>query len=183
MVLFGGLETEGDGQFIITVDSTSTGDITIQNIEMGEWNGGFIRSDGGKSITLKESIIAGGGSIIHNADGILDIQSDEFIGDGINVPIESFIVIMKGYINIYNSLFKKGSFKEDRSGCIICCGTVTSCTIDGCKFIENKFNVGSAAVLISTPTCTQLTIKGNSSQRTNFSGLNVTNQLAVVILQ
>ncbi|KAA6353416.1 MAG: hypothetical protein EZS28_051057, partial [Streblomastix strix] len=145
---------------------------------MGEWNGGFIRCDGGKSVILKENIIAGGGSIIHNTDGILDIQSDEFIGDGINVPIDPFIFTTKGSINIYNSLFKKGSFKGDKNGCIVCCGTVTSYTVDECEFIEIKFNVGSAAVLISTPSCTQMIIKGTSNQITKFSGLNMTNQLA-----
>ncbi|KAA6377368.1 MAG: hypothetical protein EZS28_027105, partial [Streblomastix strix] len=74
-------------------------------------------------------------------------------------------------------LFKKGSFKGDRNGCIVCCGTVTQCTIDECEFIENKFNVGSAAVLITTPTCIQMIIKGTASKRTTISGLGTKNPI------
>ncbi|KAA6372813.1 MAG: hypothetical protein EZS28_031661 [Streblomastix strix] len=170
-------ETDAKGEYIITVDSTSTGDIIVQNIDMREWNGGLIRSDGGKSVILQDSLLVGGGTIIHNTDGILNIQSDEFIGDGLNVPIDPFIFATKGSVNIYNSLFKKGSFKGDRNGCIVCCGTVTQCTIDECEFTENKFNVGSAAALITTPTCIQMIIKGTASKRTIFSGLDVKNPL------
>ncbi|KAA6361026.1 MAG: hypothetical protein EZS28_043447, partial [Streblomastix strix] len=143
MIIGGGSENSGEGEYIIRTDSTSTGDIIVQNIEMREWNGGLIRCDGGKSVTLRDSLFNGGGSIVHNTDGILNIQSDEFIGEWIHVPIDPFIFATKGSINIYNSLFKKGSFKGDRNGCIVCCGTVTQCTIDECEFIENKFNVGS----------------------------------------
>ncbi|KAA6398217.1 MAG: hypothetical protein EZS28_006254 [Streblomastix strix] len=171
-------ETDGEMNFIITVDSTSNGDIIVQNIEMTEWNGGIIRSDGGKSILLQDSLLAGGGTIIHDTVGVLNIQSDEFIGDGLNVPIDPFIFATKGSVNIVSSTFKKGSFKGDRSGCIVCCGTVTQCTIDGCEFIENKFNSGSAAVSITTPTCTQLIIKGIASKRTIFSGLDVKNPIS-----
>ncbi|KAA6377908.1 MAG: hypothetical protein EZS28_026564 [Streblomastix strix] len=42
MILSGGFEYEGEGNFTINVESTSTGDIIVQNIEMREWNGGFI---------------------------------------------------------------------------------------------------------------------------------------------
>ncbi|KAA6394662.1 MAG: hypothetical protein EZS28_009806, partial [Streblomastix strix] len=111
-------ETDGEMNFIITIDSTSTGDIIVQNIEMREWNGGLIRSDGGKSILLQDSLLAGGGTIVHNTVGVLNIQSDEFIGDGLNVPIDPFIFATKGSVNIVSSTFKKGSFKGDRSGCI-----------------------------------------------------------------
>ncbi|KAA6377951.1 MAG: hypothetical protein EZS28_026522 [Streblomastix strix] len=175
--ILGPKETDAKGEYIITVDSTSTGDIIVQNIDMREWNGGFISSDGGKSILLKDSLLAGGGTIIHNTDGVLNIQSDEFIGDGINVPIDPFIFATKGSVNIVSSTFKKGSFKGDRNGCIVCCGTVTQCTIDGCEFIENKFNSGSAAVSVTTPTCIQLIIKGTPSKRTKFSGLDMKNPL------
>ncbi|KAA6362228.1 MAG: hypothetical protein EZS28_042245, partial [Streblomastix strix] len=171
-------ETDDEMNFIITIDSTSTGDIIVQNIEMREWNGGLIRSDGGKQISLQDSLLAGGGAIIHNTVGVLNIQSDEFIGDGLNVPIDPFIFATKGSVNIYNSLFKKGSFKGERSGCIVCCGTVTQCTIDGCEFTENKFNSGSSAVSITTPTCIQLIIKGTASKRTMFSGLDAKNPIS-----
>ncbi|KAA6393502.1 MAG: hypothetical protein EZS28_010974 [Streblomastix strix] len=144
---------------------------------MREWNGGFIRCDGGKSVTLRDCLFNGGGIIIHNTDGILNIQSDEFIGDGLNVPIDPFIFATKGSVNIYNSLFKKGSFKGDRSGCIVCCGTVTQCTIESCEFIENKFNIGSAAVQIMTPNCILLMHNETSNKRTTFSGLNAKNPL------
>jgi hypothetical protein len=125
----------------------------MQNIEMSEWIGGFIRADGGKSITLNECAFNGGGTIIHNSTGILDISSCSFIGDGMNVPIDSFIVVMNGSVNIINSSFKKGSFEEESYGCIICCGTSTSCTIESCSFIENKFSINSAAVSVTTSTC------------------------------
>ncbi|KAA6376666.1 MAG: hypothetical protein EZS28_027806, partial [Streblomastix strix] len=171
-------ETDGKAQFIITVDSTSTSDITIQNIEMGEQHGGLIRADGGKSISLQDSLLTGGGTIIHNTDGQLDIQSDEFIGYGINVPIDPFIFATKGTISIYNSLFKKGSFKGNIDGCIVCCGIVTQCTIDRCEFIENKFNSGSAAISVTTHTCTQLIIKGTSNQKIKFSGLDEKNPIS-----
>jgi hypothetical protein len=111
MKFSGGLENEGEGKFTITVESTSTSDIIVQNIEMGEWNGGFIRADGGNSVTLSDCLLNGGGTIIHNTIGKLEITSCEFIGDGINVPIESFIVVMKGSISILSSIFKYGSFK------------------------------------------------------------------------
>jgi hypothetical protein len=78
---------------------------------MGEWNGGFIRADGGNSVTLSECLLNGGCTIIHKTVGLLQITSCEFIGDGINVPIESFIVVMKGLIEVIDSSFKKGSFK------------------------------------------------------------------------
>ncbi|KAA6314085.1 MAG: hypothetical protein EZS28_055644, partial [Streblomastix strix] len=145
---------------------------------MKEWNGRLIRSDGGKSVILQDNLLAGGGTIIHNTDGILNIQSDEFIGDGLNVPIDPFIFATKGSVNIVSSPFKKGSFKGDRNGCIVCCGTATQCTIESCEFTENQFNSGSAAVLITTPTCIQMILKGIASKRTIFSGLDVKNPIS-----
>ncbi|KAA6383974.1 MAG: hypothetical protein EZS28_020500, partial [Streblomastix strix] len=178
MKFCGGLENEGEGKFAIIVESTSTGDITVQDIEMGEWIGGLIRSDGGNNVTLNNCLLNGGGTIIHNTAGLLQIASSEFIGDGINVPIESFVVVMKGSVSIVSSSFKKGSFKGESCGCIICCGTSTSCTIESCEFIDNNHKVNSAAVSVTTSTCTQLIIKGTASKRTIFSGLNVTNPIS-----
>ncbi|KAA6385390.1 MAG: hypothetical protein EZS28_019082, partial [Streblomastix strix] len=167
------IENEGEGKFAIAVESISTGDITVPNIEMGEWIGGFIRAYGGNSITLGDCLFNGGGTIIHNTAEKLEITSCEFIGDGINVTIESFVVVMKGYVNIVSSTFKKGLFKGDRNGCIVCCGTSTSCSIESCEFIENKFAVGSSAISVITETCLILTIKGSANKRTLFTGQNV----------
>ncbi|KAA6384886.1 MAG: hypothetical protein EZS28_019588 [Streblomastix strix] len=177
-MIIGGLsENSGEGEYIIRIDSASTGDIIVQNIEMREWNGGFIRCDGGKSVALRENVLIGGGSIVHNTDGILDISNCEFIGDGINILIDPFIIVMKGSINIINSYFRKGLFKGESDGCIVCCGTSTSCTIDGCEFIENKYDIGSSAVSVTTETCQMLTIKGTSNKRTKFYGLDSNNPI------
>ncbi|KAA6395333.1 MAG: hypothetical protein EZS28_009141 [Streblomastix strix] len=175
MIIGGGSENSGEGEYIIRIDSASTGDIIVQNIKMREWNGGLIRCDGGKSVTLRENVLIGGGSIVHNTDGILDISNCEFIGDGLNVPIDSFITVMKGSINIINSYFSKGQFKGKSDGCIVCCETSTSCTIESCEFTENKYDIGASAVSITTKTCQMLTIKGTSNKRTIFYGLDSNN--------
>ncbi|KAA6384096.1 MAG: hypothetical protein EZS28_020378 [Streblomastix strix] len=109
IIFRGGSENSGEEENIIRIDSASTGDIIVQNIETREWNGGLIRCDGGKSVALREDVFIGGGIIVLNTDQILDIQSNyEFIGDGMNVPIDQFVTVMNGFVNIINSPFKKG---------------------------------------------------------------------------
>ncbi|KAA6363093.1 MAG: hypothetical protein EZS28_041380, partial [Streblomastix strix] len=51
MKFYSKIQSDSDSKFTIVVESASTGNVLIQNIEMGQWIGGFIKANGGKSIS------------------------------------------------------------------------------------------------------------------------------------
>ncbi|KAA6363036.1 MAG: hypothetical protein EZS28_041437 [Streblomastix strix] len=177
MKIAGGDETEGKDQFVITVNSSSTGNITIRNIELREWNGGFIKTDGGQ-IRLIELLLVGSGLIVHNSVGKLEVIQCQFIGDGENLFIKPFIQLTKGDVNIIDSVFKDGSFVGENNGCVVCTGVCTTCQIQGCQFIDNIIETGSAAVDVTTNNCTMLAIKDFQGEKNIFSGYHLKDPLS-----
>ncbi|KAA6398723.1 MAG: hypothetical protein EZS28_005748 [Streblomastix strix] len=169
VILGGGAEDEGEGQFVITISEGTIGDILIWNIEMQKWLGGFIKADGGKSISLRDCLFYGGGTVIHNTIGRLEATKCEFMGKGAFVDIDSFIITSQGYIDISESIFHHGSFLGQEKGCIVCNEQSTYCLIWSSYFVDNKLGSESAAVLITTQTCKQLSIKGTADLYGEFS--------------
>ncbi|KAA6361636.1 MAG: hypothetical protein EZS28_042837, partial [Streblomastix strix] len=171
--LSGGSESEGKELFIINVGNDVKSDIIIENIEMVQWKGGFIKSEGGNSIALQDCIFSGSGTIVHHSVVKLEIASSEFKGEEQYIDIDSFITATKGIINIINSTFRQGSFYGQDIGCIVCSDNCSQCLIEGSEFIANKPQSNSASVSITSTQCILLSIKGLQSKRTIFSGLGI----------
>ncbi|KAA6373742.1 MAG: hypothetical protein EZS28_030731, partial [Streblomastix strix] len=173
VTLSGGNENEGENQYIIEIENTVIGDIMIQNIEMQKWQGGFLKADGGKSVALRECSFFGGGTIVHNSPGKLEITLCDFVGNSQLSIINSFINATQGTVDISCSTFYQGSFTGQGNGCVVCSQQCTACMIDGCQFIRNILGAGSSAIAITTQNCLLLSIQGNPFSRTVFSYFGV----------
>ncbi|KAA6361208.1 MAG: hypothetical protein EZS28_043265, partial [Streblomastix strix] len=172
----GGSENEGEGLFIVIVMNEVNSVVQIRNIEMINWKGGFIKSDGNTSIILNECIFSGGGTVVCNSPKKLDISYSEFIGNGDNNYIEPFICITHGFIEAFNSKFTQGSFNGQGKGCIVISGENTRSVIESCEFIENIFGLNSAGICISSQ-ISLITIRSTAAQRSKFTGLGIVDAL------
>ncbi|KAA6394336.1 MAG: hypothetical protein EZS28_010139 [Streblomastix strix] len=170
----------GNGLFIINVAYDVISDIIIENIEMVQWKGGFIKSEGGNSISLIYCLFNVGGAVVHNYNIKLEITLCEFKGDGQYTDIDPFIAAKEGIINIINSTFRQGSFYGQDKGCIVCRFNCQQCLIEGSEFNSSKLGSYSASVSISSSSCTLLQIKGSQLKRTIFSGLGINDSLSVL---
>ncbi|KAA6399111.1 MAG: hypothetical protein EZS28_005359 [Streblomastix strix] len=166
--------SEGTGLFIINIEQTVIGDIYIQKIEQQHWKGGFIKAEGSRSINLLDCRLVGGGTIQHNTAVKLSITKCSFTGDGINNVnqiIEPFIVATLGSIDIYGTQFTDGYFSGNNLGCIVCSRSSTQCLISNSQFLNNKLDADTAAISITTTSCSLLQIGTNSIERSIFSSV------------
>ncbi|KAA6353002.1 MAG: hypothetical protein EZS28_051471, partial [Streblomastix strix] len=152
------VNNEGEKQFIIEIDSSTIGDIIIQNIEIQKQNCGFLKAEGVKSVALRECNFFYGGTIFYNSEGRFEITLCDFKGNSQLSEINSFISATQGTVDIFCSTFYQGSFAGQGTGCIVCSQQCISCLIDGCQFIRNILGAGSSAIAITTSNCQLLSI-------------------------